>query len=619
MVGALPIALAVLTAALYLRWPGAIPVLLTGTVLFPAGGVPIALDVAALSGLMVGILIDLLRRKDTTALNSARNPIWIPFFAFGVVLVASAVANYAAYADPEHTRLLKDTKWFVVRMAALLVAVVLTARRRAVGIDSWATALIWSGVVLVGFRVLQAGGLHSMVWALDALRLQVFSDLRVTGAYNGYGSFLALVLPLAVATAIRSNRPGRTLTYWIAAFVLTAGFFHVQSRTASLILAVELCGWFIFSTTVAARVAIVALAATYIGISQFDPKPIQQTAVLARTSEPTSVNAEEIRDGTDLAFSGEAGTGAAAVESAKIWRAPLVDPQHRLVQRLRVLSLGEDQELRIYLRRGLGGSTSLGIRVDGRPMASISELPEDGFHWISVRLPADVIRREWTEIEVEAIGNLDTARNYVEVGGVALRSPDILSSYRNGPWNWDGDLSWDPGRQDGVFLVLLNGTGLENAVPLPAPPEMSLDQSLSDRVELWRAAAQIAAAHPLLGTGYYTFRYRSAEMLKGKPRFFEYANAHNAFLQVAADLGLLGLVCFAAIFAMAFRALGTRLSMTKRVDPMPFALGLAVMSVLMSSLTQTWFADLRYCMPVWIVLAMAIALDVAPLTPVAAD
>jgi hypothetical protein len=230
-----------------------------------------------------------------------------------------------------------------------------------------------------------------------------------------------------------------------------------------------------------------------------------------------------------------------------------------------------------------------------------------------------VIRREWTEIEIEAVGELDTVRNYLEVGGIALRSPDILSSYRNGPWKWDGDLSWDAGRQDGVFLVLLNGTGLENAVPLPAPPETSLDQSLSDRLELWRAAAQIAAAHPWLGTGYYSFRLQSSEVLKGKPRFFEYANAHSAFLQVVADLGVLGLGCFLLMFGASFRALGAGLARTRRADPTAFALALALISVLMSSVTQTWFADVRYCLPVWIIFAMVVVLDLTPAAAIPPD
>jgi O-Antigen ligase len=605
MVGALPVALAVLTAGLYLRWPRAIPLVLTGAVLFPASGVPIALDVATLSGLMLGILVDLVRQRDTTALNAARTPLWIPFVAFVIVLVASAIANHSAYDWPEHVRLVRDTKWFVFRIAGVLVAVVLTARRRGVGLDCWATSLIWMALVLVGLRGLQAAGFDWM-WASDALGLQVFSDLRVTSAYNGYGSFLALALPLAVAGAIRANRRVPTLVYWVAAFVLTAGFFQVQSRTASLVVALELGAWLVFSNTLVARLAILGLAATYVGITEFDPTPILQTAVLAHRRVPSDTDLGEIRTG--LAASGEGG-GAKAVDSQRIWRAPLIDPSHRLVQRLRAPSLGEGRELRVYVRRGLGGSPSLGIRVDGRPMARISDLPEGDFQWVSVPLPADAIRGEWTEIEVEAIGELDAVQNYLEVGGVALRSPDILSSYRNGAWNWDGDLSWDAGRQDGVFLVLLNGTGLENAVPLPAPPDASLDQSLSDRVELWRAAALIAATHPWLGTGYYTFRVQSSEMLKGRPRFFEYANAHNAFLQAAADLGLLGLGCFLGIFGASFWALRARGAVTGRGDPLPFAVGLAVMSVLMSSATQTWFADSRYCLAVWIVFAMVVVLD----------
>jgi len=76
-------------------------------------------------------------------------------------------------------------------------------------------------------------------------------------------------------------------------------------------------------------------------------------------------------------------------------------------------------------------------------------------------------------------------------------------------------------------------------------------ESLSSRIEFWRAAAAIAADHPLLGSGPGTFaelypRYK-------RPGALDTRLVHNNYLQLAAESGLLGLFSFLAWISLALQ------------------------------------------------------------------
>ncbi len=77
------------------------------------------------------------------------------------------------------------------------------------------------------------------------------------------------------------------------------------------------------------------------------------------------------------------------------------------------------------------------------------------------------------------------------------------------------------------------------------------------RVELWRAAWRAAAEHPFVGVGPGNL-YRAMPRVEPTLRAPEAAplrNAHNQFLQIAAEAGPLALVVFVAMAAIALRAL----------------------------------------------------------------
>src|SRR5262249_3747085 len=73
--------------------------------------------------------------------------------------------------------------------------------------------------------------------------------------------------------------------------------------------------------------------------------------------------------------------------------------------------------------------------------------------------------------------------------------------------------------------------------------------ALNMRIELFRAARRMVATSPLFGVGIGQFYSRSAEFIhrpEGRPMYVQ-ENAHNNFLQIAGELGLVGLVPFVAM------------------------------------------------------------------------
>jgi O-Antigen ligase/Tetratricopeptide repeat len=91
----------------------------------------------------------------------------------------------------------------------------------------------------------------------------------------------------------------------------------------------------------------------------------------------------------------------------------------------------------------------------------------------------------------------------------------------------------------------------------PAPEHGSLNRRLLDlsgngRVELWRAALADFEAHPLLGSGAGSYEQY---WLLHRPTALKVRDAHNLYLETAAELGLVGLALLLAGLAMPLVAL----------------------------------------------------------------
>ncbi len=113
-----------------------------------------------------------------------------------------------------------------------------------------------------------------------------------------------------------------------------------------------------------------------------------------------------------------------------------------------------------------------------------------------------------------------------------------------------------------------------------------------NRLVLWRTAMRIAADHPVLGTGFGTFRLAFAEY---RPPGFAYLEtrgdppfAHNVFLNLAAETGVPGLVAFILLYATALASTWRWLTRSPSASTAR-AVALAALAAVVTILTNEFF------------------------------
>jgi O-antigen ligase len=115
---------------------------------------------------------------------------------------------------------------------------------------------------------------------------------------------------------------------------------------------------------------------------------------------------------------------------------------------------------------------------------------------------------------------------------------------------------------------------------------------LSTRVDIWRAAANIWERHPFIGVGLGDFPTAYSELsIPGKAFlpatvFQPPPHAHNVFLQLLAEEGLLGLISFLAIIALGIR---TTLRLRRKSDRQARLIGSGLLAALLAFLVHNQF------------------------------
>lgn len=135
--------------------------------------------------------------------------------------------------------------------------------------------------------------------------------------------------------------------------------------------------------------------------------------------------------------------------------------------------------------------------------------------------------------------------------------------------------------------------------------ERAAAENVQTRVELWHAAAIMAAEHPLLGVGPGNFPSQVAGVT-GQPLGETTFVAHDAYLEVAAEFGIGGLVAFLAFLVMQWRRLGRAVS-----GPDTRSLAVAVRMSLVIALVGALTLSEQFYAPIWIAASLATLLDVA--------
>lgn len=167
-----------------------------------------------------------------------------------------------------------------------------------------------------------------------------------------------------------------------------------------------------------------------------------------------------------------------------------------------------------------------------------------------------------------------------------------------------------------LTAVVAAVTGLV-ALTFPALVSVSLQQkdfvaqqNVSERLDLWTAAAAMTVEHPVLGMGPGAFALHHGDFLTSLPDDVNHPLdvAHNTWLELSSELGVLGLVAFLTMLAVAF---GQAWSVRRR-DPV----AAAVCAGLVGTAVAATFVTEQYYLPLWLLCALAVGVAARPRTDV---
>jgi O-antigen ligase len=143
------------------------------------------------------------------------------------------------------------------------------------------------------------------------------------------------------------------------------------------------------------------------------------------------------------------------------------------------------------------------------------------------------------------------------------------------------------------FLAIMVGSLLAFTVIIVGPSRLSdisvQEASAHGRIEAWYEGFQMLKSSPLFGVGYRMFGdYHSRA-------------AHNSYILVAAEEGLLGLFVWMALIYACFK--GLNILVNKNKELRPYTLGLE--AGLVGYLCASYFLSRSYITPLYILLALA--------------
>jgi hypothetical protein len=165
----------------------------------------------------------------------------------------------------------------------------------------------------------------------------------------------------------------------------------------------------------------------------------------------------------------------------------------------------------------------------------------------------------------------------------------------------------------GLFL-LSAGTGVRER----ARSLFDLSENLG-RSRIWQANIDMIRDRPLLGWGYGNYRKFREPYYQRYPEADTTAHAHNSFLQIWVDTGLLGLGAFVYLFAVILKTSWTVYQYLSTEPGKSLALGgvLGVVGFLLGGMTQYNFGDAEVVIVLWATIGVLMRL--AAETPLARE
>lgn len=124
-------------------------------------------------------------------------------------------------------------------------------------------------------------------------------------------------------------------------------------------------------------------------------------------------------------------------------------------------------------------------------------------------------------------------------------------------------------------------------------------ENVSSRLDAWRAASELAADRPLTGVGPGNFGLHYFEQTGRPPGTFGLRVVHDAYLDVAAELGIVGLGLFLAYLGITFARAGAA------IGSRPHGLAAAVRAAMVVAIVAAITLSEQYYPPFWVLGAMA--------------
>lgn len=128
------------------------------------------------------------------------------------------------------------------------------------------------------------------------------------------------------------------------------------------------------------------------------------------------------------------------------------------------------------------------------------------------------------------------------------------------------------------------------------------------RLAIYAANLDIVRAHPLLGLGYGRYETAARPYYTAHPDADRRSHAHNNFLQIAAEAGLVGLAAFGLMFGVALWVGAGAVRHAADAQSWSTAAGayVGVIGFLVGGLTQYNFGDNEVALALWFALAVLV-------------
>jgi O-antigen ligase len=147
----------------------------------------------------------------------------------------------------------------------------------------------------------------------------------------------------------------------------------------------------------------------------------------------------------------------------------------------------------------------------------------------------------------------------------------------------------------------------------------------SGRIDLWRAALHGWHDHPWFGLGAGNFQGKALDLLQTTPGVntaAQYVAAgrvvHNAYLEALTELGVVGFVLFVAVVGLTFWSLGRTWRQARSArDRTLERFAVALLVSLVGFCVSMVFVSIELGKPLWIIIGLALALEVIRKRPAA--